>query len=310
MRTNSSPARHRVVVIGIAAAAVAVASIGIGAVAASAHPAGVHSVAAHHSATTPTPTPTSPSSAHTATATRAPSTRPATSSPTPAHTAAPLAFTRPSSATEPILLTARSGVPFAYRFHTNATGTVAFAMDEGPGLTNDSPRASDHFVVTSDTGVLSGTGVETGTWDFSVVALSGGAEAHASVRLTVLPGAPVGVRTFVTPVGTTSPTWEVLPGGVVQERTSPTAAARRVSSVVVPAGEQLSVSGVAVDAAGNVLRAPDAGGAAATVTSSVRADRVVVGANGSVVVTVSSAPSHRLTVTQEGGHTTFTVTVR
>lgn len=308
MRTNSSPARHRVVVIGVAVAAVAVTSIGIGAVAASAHSTDPHGTARPAVAAPATTTPTS--TTHTLTAIRQPSSRTATTQPAPVHTAAALAFTQPSSPTHPVLLTARSGVPFAYRFHTNATGTVAFAMDEGPGLTNDSPRASDHFVVTSDTGVLSGTGAETGTWDFSVVALSGGHEARASVRLTVLPGAPVGVRTFVTPVGTTSPTWEVLPDGVVQERASLTSPARTVSSVVVTAGERLSVSGVAVDAAGNVLRAPDAGGAAATVTSSVRADRIAAGGQDATVVTVSSAPSHRLTVAQEGGHTAFTVTVR
>lgn len=308
MRRNNSPLRHRKVVIGIAAAAVAATSIGVGTVAASASSADAHVTARHAVAAPATTAPMSTS--HTATAAPRPAAATASTRPSAAPAAAPFAFTQPSSPTHPVLLTARSGVPFAYRFRTDATGTVAFAMDEGAGLTSDSPRASDHFVVTSDTGVLSGTGVEAGTWDFSVVALSGGHEARASVRLTVLPGAPVGVRTFVTPVGSTSPTWEVLPNGVVHEFSSPTTPARTVSSVVVTSGEQLSVSGVAVDAAGNVVRAPDAGGAAAAVTSSVRADTVVAGAEDATVVTVSSASAHRLTVSQEGGRTAFTVTVR
>lgn len=226
-----------------------------------------------------------------------------------AATPAPLAFTQSSSAAHPIALTATAGKAFAYTFTTNAkAGSVAYAMDEPAGLTPDSPRASDHFSVNTNTGVLSGTGVESGIWDFQVVALRNGVEAHAYVQLTVLPGAAVGVRTYVSQPNTTAPIWYIAPNGVVRQRLTPTSKATVVKTVPAVRLEQLIVTGVAVDAEGNVIKAPDEGGDVSTVTSNVTSDHVTrTGAQDTI--TISGAWSHRLTVTQEHAHTSFTVSV-
>lgn len=226
-----------------------------------------------------------------------------------AATPAPLAFTQSSSAAHPIALTATAGKAFSHTFTTNAkAGTVAFAMDEGPGFTADSPRASDHFSVNTNTGVLSGTGVESGIWDFQVVALRDGVEAHAYVQLTVVPGAAVGVRTYVSQPNTTAPIWYIAPNGVVRQRLTPTSKATVVKTVPAVRLEQLIVTGVAVDAEGNVIKAPDEGGDVSTVTSNVTSDHVTrTGAQDTI--TISGAWSHRLTVTQEHAHTSFTVSV-
>lgn len=226
-----------------------------------------------------------------------------------AATAAPLAFTQSSSAAHPIALTATAGKAFSHTFTTNAkAGTVAFAMDEPAGPTADSPRASDHFSVNTNTGVLSGTGVESGIWDFQVVALRDGVEAHAYVQLTVVPGAAVGVRTYVSQPNTTAPIWYIAPNGVVRQRLTPTSKATVVKTVPATRLEQFVVTGVAVDAEGNVVKAPDEGGDASTVTSNVTSDHVTrTGAEDTI--TISGAWSHRLTVTQEHAHTSFTVSV-
>ncbi|AOX66901.1 hypothetical protein BJK06_15255 [Curtobacterium sp. BH-2-1-1] len=226
-----------------------------------------------------------------------------------AATPAPLAFTQSSSAAHPIALTATAGKAFAHTFTTNAkAGSVAYAMDEPAGLTPDSPRASDHFSVNTNTGVLSGTGVESGIWDFQVVALRNGVEAHAYVQLTVLPGAAVGVRTYVSQPNTTAPIWYIAPNGVIRQRLTPTSKATVVKTVPAVRLEQLIVTGVAVDAEGNVIKAPDEGGDVSTVTSNVTSDHVTrTGAQDTI--TISGAWSHRLTVTQEHAHTSFTVSV-
>lgn len=226
-----------------------------------------------------------------------------------AATPAPLAFTQSSSAAHPIALTATAGKAFSHTFTTNAkAGSVAYAMDEPAGPTADSPRASDHFSVNTNTGVLSGTGVESGIWDFQVVALRNGVEAHAYVQLTVLPGAAVGVRTYVSQPNTTAPIWYIAPNGVIRQRLTPTSKATVVKTVPAVRLEQLIVTGVAVDAEGNVIKAPDEGGDVSTVTSNVTSDHVTrTGAQDTI--TISGAWSHRLTVTQEHADTSFTVSV-
>ncbi|MDP4335276.1 hypothetical protein Q7F20_18040 [Curtobacterium sp. A7_M15] len=160
----------------------------------------------------------------------------------------------------------------------------------------------------TNTGVLSGTGVESGIWDFQVVALRDGVEAHAYVQLTVVPGAAVGVRTYVSQPNTTAPIWYIAPNGVVRQRLTPTSKATVVKTVPAVRLEQFVVSGVAVDAEGNVIKAPDEGGDVSTVTSNVTSDHVTrTGAEDTI--TISGAWSHRLTVTQEHAHTSFTVSV-
>lgn len=91
----------------------------------------------------------------------------------------PLAFTEPSTKADPLALSATVGTPFSHTFHTTGgDGTVAYAIQDAP---------SSAWTVNVETGVLSTTPTTPGTYDFEVVALSGGTQVTEYVRVTVAP---------------------------------------------------------------------------------------------------------------------------
>ncbi|MFJ4297657.1 hypothetical protein [Curtobacterium sp. NPDC089689] len=162
--TNTSPRRRAALV---AATAIAVVTVGSGA---------AFGVTAANAATgTATSTSTTAPAAGTS---ASGSTSSAPAAGTPAATT-PVAFTEPSTKAAPLALTATVGTPFSHTFHTTGgDGTVAYAIQDAP---------SSAWTVQSDTGVLSTTPTTAGTYDFEVVALSGGTQATEYVQVTVSP---------------------------------------------------------------------------------------------------------------------------
>lgn len=128
----------------------------------------------------------------------------ATSTPTEAGAGAPadvpaaedgsdLAFTEPSTEDAPLALTATVGTPFSHTFQTTGgNGTVGYAIQDAPS----SAAGPSDYSVNVETGVLSGTPTDAGTFRFEVVALSGSTQITEHVELTVSPAAEPDVITF------------------------------------------------------------------------------------------------------------------
>ncbi|MBT2500929.1 hypothetical protein [Curtobacterium sp. ISL-83] len=173
MQQSRVSAARRMASVGVAVAIVAASSaFGIGAVSAVAAPEASSTPAS--TTATPASTTPAPSTTHASTTAR-PAATTATPSATP--TAAPLAFTEPSTQAAPLALTATVGTPFSHTFHTTGgNGTVAYAIQDAP---------SAAYTVNVETGVLSGTPPTAGTFTFEVVALSGSTQVTEYVRLTV-----------------------------------------------------------------------------------------------------------------------------
>ena len=218
---------------------------------------------------------------------------------------ASLAFTEPSTKTAPLLLTATAGTPFTHTFHTTGgSGAVAYAIQDSP-----SPLLS----VNVETGVLTSTATDAGTYSFEVVALSGSTQVTEWVRLTVRPGAPVGVASFVTTGSTKDPSWAVAPNGTItQYGPAGSTTQRTVASIPVRQGGTLDVGGLAVDRFGNRTTVwTGAGVPRSTVTSSIGSDRITwLPAEYVSSVTFPHASDHRLTVREGGVSTSFVVAVQ
>ncbi|KTR02079.1 hypothetical protein [Curtobacterium luteum] len=216
----------------------------------------------------------------------------------------PVSFTEPSTKAKPLALTATAGATFTHTFQVvGGSGSTAYAIQDAP---------SSRFTVNVSTGVLTSTETTAGTYDFEVVALRGTATATEYVRLTVRPAAPVGVETFVGTGKPGSTAYEVAPNGSIERFSGTGKDLGRVSSVPVQQNGTLVVAGLAVDRFGNPT-VPDlaAGQPLPTLTSSVASDRIVPDATAHVVrVTFPHASQHRLTVTQDGVSTSFTVAVQ
>lgn len=218
----------------------------------------------------------------------------------------PLVFTEPSSATSPLHLTATAGTPFSHRFTaTGGSGPVAYAIQDAP---------SDDLSVNVDTGVLTSTATEARTYSFQVVALSGTATATEHVDLTVQPGAPVGVVAIVAGTDADVQAWSVAPDGTIERYDGGSEAPVRVSTIPVDQGGSLSVGGLAVDRFGNRTTSAEAAGSPvprSTLTSSVASDEITwVPADSASTITFPHASDHRLTISEGGASTSFTVTVR
>lgn len=186
MRTTTSSPRRRAGLV--AATAIAIVTVGSGAAfgVSAANAATDTATATATSTSTPAAGPTTTGSTTTdSTTTGSTSTGSTTTGPTPtgstSTTAAPtpLAFTEPSSKADPLALTATVGTPFSHTFHTTGgNGTVGYAIQDAP---------TTAWTVNVDTGVLSTTPTTPGTYDFEVVALSGGTQVTEYVRVTVAP---------------------------------------------------------------------------------------------------------------------------
>ncbi|MEJ8283418.1 putative Ig domain-containing protein [Curtobacterium citreum] len=201
---------RRVAAIGAAVAIVAASSaLGIGATTAVAAeeptatstvtPAATSAATPAASASPETPVPTDTPDEQPGGPTTDPTPAPADESETPlpaapaADDGSDLAFTEPSTADAPLVLTATAGTPFSHSFETTGgNGTVGYAIQDAPS----SAAGPSDYSVNVETGVLSGTPTDAGTFRFEVVALSGSTQITEHVELTVSPAAEPDVITF------------------------------------------------------------------------------------------------------------------
>lgn len=182
MRTTTfSPRRRAGLVAATAIAIVTVgsgAAFGVSAANAATDTATSTSTAAPAAGSTTTGSTSTGSTSTGSTPTGTTSTGSASTGSTPAAST-PLAFTEPSTKADPLALSATVGTPFSHTFHTTGgDGTVAYAIQDAP---------SSAWTVNVETGVLSTTPTTPGTYDFEVVALSGGTQVTEYVRVTVAP---------------------------------------------------------------------------------------------------------------------------
>ncbi|MBF4605400.1 hypothetical protein [Curtobacterium sp. VKM Ac-2884] len=244
--------------------------------------------------TTPDPTPAPADESETP--------RPAASAPAPAATddGSDLAFTEPSTQDAPLALTATAGTPFSHTFATTGgNGTVGYAIQDAP---------SKDYSVNVETGVLSGTPKQAGTFDFEVVALSGSTQITEYVELTVSPGDPVGV-TFGVDIPDSDVSWQVDADGTIREYTPGGTGETVVSEVPATVGSSMTLAGLAVDALGN-RTTPGDEYPRSTVTSTTASDGVVWDPKWSAnTVTFSEPGTRTLTVSEGGVSTSFTVRV-
>ncbi|WP_242091073.1 hypothetical protein [Curtobacterium sp. DN_7.5] len=215
----------------------------------------------------------------------------------------PLSFTEPSTKAQPLALTATAGTTFTHTFRAvGGSGSLAYAIQDAP---------SSAFTVNVSTGVLTSTETTAGTYDFEVVALRGKTTATEYVRLTVRPAAPIGLITFVGHGTPGSTAYEVGPSGTITAFTGTGKDLGTVSSIPAKQNGTLVVSGIAVDRFGNSTEPQTTGQPLATLTSSVASDRIVPDTAKHVVrITFPHASQHRLTVSQDGVSTSFTVAVQ
>lgn len=211
-----------------------------------------------------------------------------------------LAFTEPSTAEDPIELTATSGTPFTRTFETTGgDGTVGYAIQDAP--------SSDYWV-NVDTGVLSGDPKEAGTFRFQVVALSGSTEVTQYVELTVAPGDPVGV-TFGVATPDYNGLWQVETDGTIWEQAAGQGRVRIVPSIPVAEDTPLTLAGLAVDAYGN-RTTPGPDYPRSTVTSTDDSDAAVWNdGDSSNTVTFGGTGTRTVTVSEGGVSTSFEVVV-
>lgn len=232
-----------------------------------------------------------------------PAPAPETAAPEPTAAAddgSDLAFTEPSTAEDPIELTATSGTPFTRTFETTGgDGTVGYAIQDAP--------SSDYWV-NVDTGVLSGDPKEAGTFRFQVVALSGSTEITQYVELTVAPGDPVGV-TFGVATPDHNGLWQVETDGTIWEQAAGQGRVRIVPSIPVAEDSPLTLAGLAVDAYGN-RTTPGPDYPRSTVTSTDDSDSAVWNdGDSSNTVTFGGTGTRTVTVSEGGVSTSFEVVV-
>ncbi|MBT1667154.1 hypothetical protein [Curtobacterium flaccumfaciens] len=249
--------------------------------------------------TDPTPTAVPETPAPEPTAPAAPA-KPAAPAAPAAEDGSDLAFTEPSTADDPIELTATSGTPFTRTFETTGgDGTVGYAIQDAP--------SSDYWV-NVDTGVLSGDPKEAGTFRFQIVALSGSTEITQYVELTVAPGDPVGV-TFGVATPDYNGLWQVETDGTIWEQAAGQGRVRIVPSIPVPEDTPLTLAGLAVDAYGN-RTTPGPDYPRSTVISTDDSDSAVWNdGDSSNTVTFGGTGTRTVTVSEGGVSTSFEVVV-
>ncbi|WIE73577.1 hypothetical protein [Curtobacterium sp. MCJR17_020] len=318
---------RRVAAIGAAVAIVAASSaLGIGATTAvaaegptatstatpaatsAATPAATSAATPAASASPETPVPTDTPEEQPGGMTPDPTPAPADESETPlpaapaADDGSDLAFTEPSTADSPLALTATAGTPFSHTFETTGgNGTVGYAIQDAP---------SAAYSVNVETGVLSGTPTEAGTFDFEVVALSGSTQITEYVELTVSPGAPVGV-TFGVATPDHDGLWQVDADGTIWEQAAGQGRVRIVPDIPVAEDTPLTLAGLAVDAYGNrTTPGGDDDYPRSTVTSTDDSDVATWNdGDSSTTVTFGGIGTRTVTVSEGGVSTAFDVVV-
>ncbi len=191
MRTTTSSPRRRAGLV--AATAIAIVTVGSGAAFGVSAANAATDTLTSTSASTAAPAAGSTTTGSTTNGTATGTTTTGTASTSTTAASTPLAFTEPSTKAAPLALTATVGTPFSHTFHTTGgNGTVGYAIQDAPSTT---------WTVNAQTGVLSTTPTTPGTYDFEVVALSGGEQVTEYVQVTVAPS----------PVSFTEPSTEAKP---------------------------------------------------------------------------------------------------
>ncbi|WJX99823.1 hypothetical protein [Curtobacterium sp. 458] len=221
-----------------------------------------------------------------------------------------LAFPDGTTADAPLLLEATAGDTVDRTF-TAAGGTAAVTYElrgaGGKPIVGDG-SFNDDYTLDGSTGRLSGTARLATSYDFQVVATSGSERAVEYVRLTVRPGAPVGV-TFAVSASDGAGMWQVETDGTIWEQAAGQGRVRIVPEVPVAEGSPLVLAGLAVDAYGNRTTpgGDDDPHPRSTVTSTVPSDRAVWSDDGSNTVSFTATGTRTLTVSEGGASTSFTV---
>ncbi|MDM7888478.1 Ig domain-containing protein [Curtobacterium sp. RHCJP20] len=242
-----------------------------------------------------------------------------------------------------LTLTTTAGQAFSRSFAVPAPGgavrySVGYADPSSADPTDpeDDPafRLPYDLELDATTGVLSGTPIVAGEYEFTIVATDGTSTTTQYVEITVDPAAAVGVLAYATDTSSaeyydsidengdahlTHPvrTWIIHPDGSITSFTQPTDDSQEPSIVeggnpIVAQGGSLWISGELVDEFGNSTTQYDADGnrPEPTVTSDVASDQIAFDEDEyATKVTFPHASTHRLTVAQDGLSVSFPVTV-
>ncbi|MFJ3027951.1 putative Ig domain-containing protein [Curtobacterium sp. NPDC087080] len=242
-----------------------------------------------------------------------------------------------------LTLTTTAGEAFSRSFAVPApSGAVTYSVGYADPSTADptDPEDDPAFRLPYDleldatTGVLSGTPIIAGDYEFTIVATDGTTTSTQYVEITVDPAAAAGVLAYATDTSSaeyydsidengdahlTHPvkTWIIHPDGSITSFTQPADDSQEPTIVeggnpTVAQGGSLWISGELVDEFGNSTTQYDADGnrPEPTVTSDVATDQIAFDEDEyATKVTFPHASTHRLTVAQDGISVSFPVTV-
>ncbi|WIB01309.1 putative Ig domain-containing protein [Curtobacterium sp. MCBA15_012] len=242
-----------------------------------------------------------------------------------------------------LTLTTTAGQAFSRSFAVPApSGAVTYSVgyadpsSADPTDPDDDPalRLPYDLELDATTGVLSGTPIVAGDYEFTIVATDGTTTSTQYVEITVDPAAAVGVLAYATDTSSaeyydsidengdahlTHPvkTWIIHPDGTITSSTQPADDSLEPTIVeggnpTVARGGSLWISGELVDEFGNSTTQYDADGnrPEPTVTSDVATDQIAFDEDEyATKVTFPHASTHRLTVAQDGISVSFPVTV-
>ncbi len=242
-----------------------------------------------------------------------------------------------------LTLTTTAGQAFSRSFAVPApSGAVTYSVgyadpsSADPTDPDDAPEFRLPYDLTLDatTGVLSGTPIVAGDYEFTIVATDGTTTSTQYVEISVDPAAAVGVLAYVTDTSSaeysdsidengdahlTHPvkTWIIHPDGSITSITQPADESQNPTyeaggNPTVAQGGSLWISGESVDEFGNFTTQYDEDGnrPEPTVTSDVATDQIAFDEDEyATKVTFPHASTHRLTVAQDDVSVSFPVTV-
>ncbi|RUQ09310.1 Ig domain-containing protein [Curtobacterium sp. HSID17257] len=240
-----------------------------------------------------------------------------------------------------LTLTTTAGQAFSRSFAVPApSGAVTYSVgyadpsSADPTDPDDAPEFRLPYDLTLDatTGVLSGTPIVAGDYEFTIVATDGTTTSTQYVEISVDPAAAVGVLAYVTDTSSaeysdpidengdahlTHPvkTWIIHPDGSITSITQPADESQNPTyeaggNPTVAQGGSLWISGESVDEFGNFTTQFDEDSPRPTVTSDVATDQIAFDEDEyATKVTFPHASTHRLTVAQDDVSVSFPVTV-
>jgi len=239
-----------------------------------------------------------------------------------------------NSADTPVTLTEDAGVAYSHSFAVIAgSGTVSYAIgytdpDDVDPEDESTPEDSlpDGVELDTKTGVLSGTSLFSGVYDFTVVATNGTSTATEYVEIVVNPGVAVGVLAIATDTSSSdafsgtkaSNSWIILPDGSITSIHQPADIEQDPTfedggRPTVKQGQSLWVMGYSVDEYGNQTEDydPETGELPhPVVTSDVASDQIAWDEDEYATrITFPHASTHTITVAQDDVSVTFPVTV-